>query len=194
MKFNITHDFDCDAETYWEIFFDLDYQKDMYSGLGIKERTVLLFEEDDKEIRRKIKIMPERDLPGALKSVLRGDLGYIEHNVYHKGQNVMDVRIEPTLMKDRFKMSAVFRVVPLGSARVRREFVGSIDVSVPLLGGQIEKLVMADVRKSYDQAAVTTGCACPPAPGAAGLAPPPSHATIAPRPRRGRRRWCRLPG
>jgi hypothetical protein len=156
MKFSITHEFDCDAKTYWEIFFDLDYQKDMYSGLKIKERTVLLFEEDEREIRRRIKIMPERDLPGALKSVLKGDLGYIEHNVYHKGQDYMDVRIEPTLMKDRFKMAAVFRVVTLGPKRVRREFKGSINVSIPLLGGQIEKTVMADVRKSYDQAAVTT--------------------------------------
>ena len=100
MKFTIAHEFDCDAKTYWEIFFDLDYQKDMYSGLGIKERTVLLFEEDDKEIRRRIKIVPQRDLPGALKAVLKGDLGYIEHNVYHKGKDVMDVRIEPTLMAE----------------------------------------------------------------------------------------------
>ena len=156
MKFTIGHEFDCDAKTYWEIFFDLDYQKEMYSGLNIKERTVLMFEEDDQQIRRKIKVVPHRDLPGALKSVLRGDLGYIEHNVYHKGKDVMDVRIEPTLMAERFKMSAEFRVVTLGPKRVRREFVGAIDVSVPFLGGQIEKLVMADVRKSYDQAAVTT--------------------------------------
>jgi hypothetical protein len=156
MKFTIAHEFDCDAKTYWDIFFDLDYQKDMYSGLGIKERTVLLFEEDDREIRRKIKMVPQRDLPGALKSILKGDLGYIEHNVYHKGKDLMDVRIEPTLMADRFKMSAEFRVVTLGPKRVRREFVGEIKVSVPLFGGKIEDLVMTDVRKSYDQAAVTT--------------------------------------
>jgi hypothetical protein len=157
MKFRIAHEFDCDAKTYWEIFFDVEYQKDMYSGLNIKERTVLMFEEDDKEIRRKIKVVPQRDLPGALKSVLKGDLGYIEHNVYHKGKDVMDVRIEPTLMAERFRMSAEFRIVTLGPKRVRREFAGEITVSVPLLGGQIEKLVMADVTKSYDQAAVTTG-------------------------------------
>jgi hypothetical protein len=156
MKFTIAHEFDCDAKTYWEIFFDLDYQKEMYSGLNIKERTVLLFEEDDREIRRKIKVVPQRDLPGALKSLLKGDLGYIEHNVYHKGKDVMDVRIEPTLMADRFKMSAEFRVVTLGPKRCRREFVGEIKVGVPLLGGKIEDLVMSDVRKSYDQAAVTT--------------------------------------
>jgi hypothetical protein len=156
MKFTIAHEFECDPATFWEIFFDLEYQKEMYSGLKIKERTVLLFEEDEHEIRRRIKIMPERDLPGALKSVMKGDLGYIEHNVYYKGKDVMNVRIEPTLMKDRFRMEAVFRVVPLGPRRIRREFTGEISVSVPLLGGQIEKLVIADVRKSYDQAALTT--------------------------------------
>ena len=156
MKFTIAHEFDCDAPTFWKIFFDPAYQEDMYAGLRIKERTVLMYEEDEREIRRRIKIVPERDLPAALKSVVQGDLGYIEHNVYHKGQNVMDVQIEPTLMKDRFFMQGAFRVVPLGPSRIRREFVGTIEVKVPFLGGTIEKLVMDDVRKSYDQAAATT--------------------------------------
>jgi hypothetical protein len=156
MKFNITHTFECTPETFWEVFFSEEYQKDMYSGLGIKERTILKCEEDDQQIRRQIKIMPERDLPGALKRVIKGDLGYIEHNVFYKGKNSMDVRIEPTLMAERFAMSGVFRVVPLGEKRVRRDFTGTIEVSVPLLGGQIEKLVMADVQKSYEQAAQIT--------------------------------------
>ncbi len=156
MNFNIVHRFACDPKTFWEIFFSEEYQKDMYSGLGIKERIVLKYEEDDKEIRRQIKIMPERDLPGAIKSVVKGDLGYIEHNVFHKGQDSMDVRIEPTLMKDRFTMNGVFRVVPEGPGKIRREFVGTIKVAIPLLGGQIEKIVMGDVQKSYDAAAKVT--------------------------------------
>ncbi|HEY3354711.1 MAG TPA: DUF2505 domain-containing protein [Polyangia bacterium] len=156
MKYNIAHEFDCDAKTFWEIFFSEEYNDDLYAGLKIKERKVLKYEEDDREIRRAIKIVPERDLPGALKSFVKGDLGYIEHNVFHKGKDAMDVHIEPTLMKDRFKMNGVFRVVPVRPGRIRREFVGTIDVSVPLLGGQIEKLVMGDVQKSYDEAAKVT--------------------------------------
>jgi hypothetical protein len=156
VKFNIAHEFDCDAKTFWEVFFDEEYTREMYSHLKIKEREVQLCEETDREIRRRIKLVPERDLPGALKSILKGDLGYIEHNVFHKGQDSMDVRIEPTLMKDRFKMNGVFRVVTLRPGRIRREFVGTIEVGVPLLGGQIEKLVMSDVQKSYDAAAKVT--------------------------------------
>ena len=156
MKFTIAHEFDCDAKTFWEVFFNEEYTREMYSQLQIKEREVQLFEENDQEIRRRIKILPQRDLPGAIKSLLRGDLGYIEHNVFHKGRDAMDVRIEPTLMKDRFKMEGVFRVVTLRPGRIRREFAGTLEVSVPLLGGQIEKLVMADVQKSYEAAAKVT--------------------------------------
>jgi hypothetical protein len=156
MKFNIAHEFDCDPKTFWDIFFSEEYNRELYADLKIKERQVLKNEEDDREIRRQIKIVPERDLPGAIKSLIKGDLGYIEHNVYHKGQDSMDVRIEPTLMKDRFKMDGVFRVVPVRPGRIRREFVGQLSVSVPLLGGQIEKLVMGDVTKSYDEAARVT--------------------------------------
>ncbi len=156
MKFNIGHEFDCDAKTFWDIFFSEDYTREMYAGVGVKERTVLRNDEDEREIRREIKIVPQRDLPGAVKSIVKGDLGYIEHDVFHKGQDTMDVRVEPTLMKERFKMSGVFRVVTLRPGRIRREFVGSCEVSVPLLGGQIEKLVVADVQKSYEAAARVT--------------------------------------
>ena len=156
MKFNIAHEFDCDAKTFWGIFFSEEFNRDLYASLKIKERAVLKFEEDEREIRRQIKIVPQRDLPGAIRTLVKGDLGYIEHNVYLKGQDSMDVRIEPTLMKDRFKMNGVFRVVTLRPGRIRREFVGTLDVSVPLLGGQVEKVVMSDVQKSYDQAAVVT--------------------------------------
>jgi hypothetical protein len=153
MNYTIAHEFDCDADTFWKIFFDEEFQKDMFAVIGIKERTVHKFEEDDREIRREVKVVPKRDLPAAMKTLIKGDFGYVEHDVYHKGQNLMDVRIVPTLMSDRFDMKATFRVIPLGGQRVRREFTGTIKVSVPLLGGKIEKSVVEDMQKSYDDAA-----------------------------------------
>jgi hypothetical protein len=156
MDYTIAHRFNCDPERFWKIFFDDQYQQEMYDEIGIKERAVLKFEEDEREIRRQVRVVPQRELPSVMKSLVKGDFGYVEHSVYHKGQNVMDVRIEPTMMKDRFTMGGTYRVVPEGDQRIRREFVGHIKVSVPLLGSQIEKLVVADVQKSYDAAARVT--------------------------------------
>ena len=38
----------------------------------------------------------------------------------------MDVKIDPAVMRDRFQLSGVFAVTPLGPGRCRREFSGEI--------------------------------------------------------------------
>jgi hypothetical protein len=59
-------------------------------------------------------------------------------------------------MRDRFHLSGVFAVTPLGPGRCRREFSGEIRVSVPFLGGKIEKFMLDQIRDGYDQAARVT--------------------------------------
>ena len=68
----------------------------------------------------------------------------------------MEVQIEPAMLRDRFHLAGIFAVTPLGPGRCRREFKGDIKVSVPLLGGRIEKFMIDQIRDGYDQAAVIT--------------------------------------
>ncbi len=84
------------------------------------------------------------------------ETGYIEHDEYFKDRSEMLVRIEPAMMKDRFKMNATFRVTPVGSDRCRREFSGDVSIGVPLIGGKIEKFMVEQMQKGYETAAVVT--------------------------------------
>ena len=68
----------------------------------------------------------------------------------------MNVQIEPAVMRDRFQLAGVFAVTPLGPGRCRREFSGELKVSIPLLGGKIEKFMVDQIRDGYDQAARIT--------------------------------------
>lgn len=155
MQFTFSHDFDVTPEGFWAIFWDEAYNKALYQALAIRSRTVLKDEEAGGARRRSQRLEPTVPVPGWASSVIK-DLSYTEHDVYHKDRSSMDVEIEPIMAKDRFKMSGVFAVTPLGEGRCRREFRGEVKISVPLLGGKLEKMMVDQMRDAYDQAARVT--------------------------------------
>jgi hypothetical protein len=151
--FAIAHDFAGTPDAFWKIFFDETFNLELYQRIKVKERKMLDRREDEQTIYFSVKIMPERDLPGFIKKILGGDLGYTESSTYFKGKNYLDVNIEPTLMKDKTKMKAVYRLTETAPGKLTRTFEGDIDVSVPLVGGKVERTIIDDMTRSYDVAA-----------------------------------------
>lgn len=154
--FKITHEFAADAKTYWKVFLDEAYNVALYDRIGVKERTMLDRSEDDKTVKWSVRIMPKRDLPGVIKKVVGGDLGYTEISTLYKDENWIDVRIEPSLMKERTKIKAKYTLEPIGDKRVRRTFEGDIHIDLPLVGKKVEAAILEDLQKSYDVAARVT--------------------------------------
>lgn len=68
----------------------------------------------------------------------------------------MEVMIEPTAQRERIDFKGVFAVTPLGDKRCKRTFEGTVKISIPFLGGRIEKYMMEQVRDGYDTAAKVT--------------------------------------
>jgi hypothetical protein len=157
MHFRFEHEFDIDPKTYWEIFFDEEYNKELYKRLRMSERQVLEQKDDGKTIRRSIRLTPADDVPAMFKSVIK-DTGYTEHDVYYRDRSSMDVTIEPAMMKNKFDFKATYSVAPVGPGndRCRRVFEGDCKVSVMVIGGQIEKYIVENVRSSYDTATAVT--------------------------------------
>jgi hypothetical protein len=154
--FEITHEILGSREAFWKVFFDEPYNDEVYARIGVKERKRVQFEEDEKTIRFAVRVVPKRDLPAVIKKVVGGDLGYTEISTYYKGKDEIDVRIEPTLLKDRTRMSGKYRVKEIAPGRLRRTFEGDINVDLPLVGKKIEAAVLDDVRRSYEIAAQVT--------------------------------------
>ena len=155
MNFSFVHEFDIDPQGFWELFFSAPYEEDLYKRLKMRTRTVLLHQDEGAIIRRTQRMEPQLNIPSWATSVVK-DTGYTEYDVMHKATSRMEVRIEPALMKERFQMNCSFIVTPLGPGRCRREFAGEVKISVPLLGGKIEKLMIEQLREAYDTAAQVT--------------------------------------
>jgi len=156
MNFQFAHDYDIDVPTYWKIFLSEPFNVEMYRDLKMKKREVVKQEDDGKVFVRWTHIEPTTPIPGWLQAVVKGS-DYTEKNRLVWADNAMEVVIETSMFKDRFQMRGMYTVSPLdGGARCRREFKGDVKVSIPLLGGRIEKYMMEQLRDSYEIAARTT--------------------------------------
>jgi hypothetical protein len=157
MNFNFGHDFDIDVANYWKIFLSPEFNQDMFlNELKMREYNVLEMKDDGKTMHRVQKLEPANPVPSFLQSIIKST-GYTEIDDLDWSRNVMKVKIETAMFKDKFSMSGDYAVLPLdGGKRCRREFRGEVKVSVPLVGGKIEKYMMEQIRDSYDVAARCT--------------------------------------
>jgi hypothetical protein len=156
MNFSFVHEFDIDPAGYWKIFLAPDFNKEMFGELKMKEYKVLEEKNDGKVYHRVQQCEPSTPIPGFLQSMIKST-GYTEHDDMQWGTNVMHIRIDTAMFKDRFKMEGDYIVTPLdGGKRCKREFKGEVKVAVPLIGGKVEKYMMEQLRDSYDVAARVT--------------------------------------
>jgi hypothetical protein len=156
MHFSFVHDFDIDVAGYWKIFLSPEFNKDMFAELRMKDYKVVKQEDDGKHFHRIQTLEPTTPIPGFLQSIVKST-GYTEHDDLDWSTNVMKVKIETAMFKDRFRMAGDYMVTPLdGGKRCKREFRGEVKVSMALIGGRIEKYMMEQIRDSYDIAARVT--------------------------------------
>jgi len=153
--FAYTHEFATDADRYWEVFFDEDYNRALCDRLGIAQRTVLHRCEDESTIRYEQKLIPRRTLP-LVRRLVRGDLGFVERATFYKTRSYMDVTIEPTLFAERTDVRATYRVETIAPGRVQRTYEGDVHVDLPLFARTVEAALLEDVRRSFDIAAAVT--------------------------------------
>lgn len=151
-RFSIVHEFDCDAATYWEIFWDETFNQDQYPKLGCI-RTLLLKEDKGDTLVRDQEVQPEREVPAILRKLIAGALKYHEHGVFQKPLGPLAVDIKTPALGARFHMHATYKVTDIAPGRCRREFVGECTVKVPLIAGTAEKAILSQVRETYDNAA-----------------------------------------
>ena len=155
MDYTIEDDFDVSAERYWEVFFSEEYNAAMWPALEIEHELLMLErtgEGADLKIERKQRLTPKREVPGFLKKFVADKIAYTEHNHFSRKDNVMKTVTTPSFMAEKIKTEGVYRLVELGPNKVRRIWEGSAKVSVPLLGGRIEKHLVGEIRESYRKA------------------------------------------
>lgn len=93
--------------------------------------------------------------------VAREAMVWEETTTYHLGEHASRWSVEPLGFRsvaDRrryFRSEGTYRLEPLPGGRTRRCVEGSLEVRVPVLGPLVERMAMAEVRRTYDAEADT---------------------------------------
>jgi hypothetical protein len=154
----IEHTFACDVDTYWTRFFlDEAFNKKLFlDRLGFSKWVLVKQEPSGDGARRVVEAAPSTDdIPGPLKKLLAGGLGYREEGEWFQSQSRYVVRVTPNSLPDKMDIRGEMRVVA-DDAGCRRIYDADVSVRVFGVGGLLEGRILDDVVKSYEAAAVFT--------------------------------------
>lgn len=152
MKLLVRHTFPCDPATFWKMYWDDAFDAELRKESAV-ERELLEERRDGSVLVRRVRLTPERELPGPAAKLLGSNkLVYEQENRWDEAAGRLEWRVIPTVLPGKLDAQGTFLVrgVPGGCEQV---IEGEITVNVRFIGGQIEKLIVGEVQQSYDRMA-----------------------------------------
>jgi hypothetical protein len=153
-KFTITHEINCNAETFWKIFLDKSFNEELFRReLGFPAYDIVEQRETDSEIFRKISGQPKMDLPGPVAKVLGSGFRYTEEGRLDKSAKVWSWKMIPSTMADKLRQEGTMRIEPIGDSKVRRIADMTMEAKIFGIGGLLESTVEKQLREGWDHSA-----------------------------------------
>ncbi len=152
MKLLVRHALPCDPARFWKMYWDDGFDA-MLRRESAVERELLEERTEGEVLIRRVRITPERELPAPVAKLLGAKkLVYEQENRWDRSNDTMHWKVLPTILPGKLDAQGSFRVVPTATG-CEQVVEGEIKVNVMLVGGQIEKAVVAEIEKSYDKMA-----------------------------------------
>ncbi|PRP93947.1 hypothetical protein ENSA5_41830 [Enhygromyxa salina] len=159
IEYEIVDEFATTPDKYWDMFFSEEYNVALWKALDM-EREVLKFERKgegpDETIERIQRLTPKRDVPSALRKLVKDAIRYEERNTWRRGDNLMHVVTIPNFFADKFTTKGTYRLVAKGDNKLDRIWKATCECRVALVGGKVEKHVVEEVKRSYQATTIFT--------------------------------------
>jgi hypothetical protein len=156
MKFQIEHTFEgITVPEYEALYLDEPFGVAMCESVKLG-RDLLRSDRTEGRVIRHVRVTPDRDIPGPLQKILGGaTFAYVEELDFELGKARGKWRSIPSLMPDKVDSSGTIEMLAVPGG-VKRVVKGEIKVGVFGIGGIVEKFVVGEVERSYEDAAVFT--------------------------------------
>lgn len=154
IKFTLTHEINCDVETFWKLFFDKEFNDQLYKGaLGFTKYDVIESKDSDKQLVRKVAATPKVDLPGPIAKLMGPGFGYTEDGVLDKASKRWTWTMTTSTMSDKLKQSGLLLAQAAGEGKCKRVAEITGEAKVFGLGGMIESTIEKELRAGWDRSA-----------------------------------------
>lgn len=153
-KFTITHEINCDADTFWKVFFDKAFNEELFKKeLGFPKYDVVEQRETDTEIVRKVAGTPKMNMPGPVQKLLGSGFSYSEEGRLNKATKVWSWKMTPSTLADKLSQTGTMRIEAVGDKKVRRVTEMVMEAKVFGVGGLIESSTEKQLREGWDHSA-----------------------------------------
>jgi uncharacterized protein DUF2505 len=154
-KFTLRHEINCNAEQFWKVFFDKDFNHTLFrEELQFPEYETLEQSENDSEIRRRVRGVPKMNMPGPVKKLLGDRFGYEEEGTFDRKSGVWRWKMKANTMTDKLRNEGTVKVEPIDDKKCRRIAEIEMEAKVFGLGGVIESSSESEMRRGWETSAV----------------------------------------
>jgi Protein of unknown function (DUF2505) len=156
---HVEHVFHCNQDTFWQkVFLDDEYNRRMFlDHLHFSVWKVLSQNEQGGQVRRVIQAAPPLgDVPDLLRPVIGSSAEYEEHGTLDRDARHYQVKVVPGRLADRIRIELEMTTRPEGPDRCRRIVQGEVRAKIFGVGGLLEKKLVSDLTKSYENSAAFT--------------------------------------
>jgi len=151
MKLHIVSDLPGDPALVWDVFEGAEFQARLDAQTGLRTEVIETRQEGPVQVRR-LRYTSKTELPAmAARALGSSTLSYEQENRFNAAAGTLTWVVKIAMLGDRVKASGdtVITAAPGGSRRVVN---GDVTISIPIIGGQIEKVIGGEFEKSMGRA------------------------------------------
>jgi Protein of unknown function (DUF2505) len=153
-KFTVTHEINCDVETFWKTFFDKDFNEKLYRGaLAFPEYSITEQTETEATITRKVAAQPKMDVPGPVAKLLGSNFRYVENGTMDRAKKLWVWKLTPSTLADKLRTEGTVRAEPIGEGKTRRIAEMTVEAKIFAVGGLMESSAEKQLREGWDKSA-----------------------------------------
>jgi hypothetical protein len=154
-KFTLTHEINCNLDTFWKTFLDQDFNTRLYvEVLGFPDWTIVEQTDTDTLASRKVTAQPKMDVPGPVQKLIGSNFRFTEEGSMTKPERIWRWKMTPSTLADKLFTSGAVRAEAIGADKTRRFADMSIEAKIFGIGGLIESSAEKQMRDGWDKSAV----------------------------------------
>lgn len=149
MKFENRQAFPFPRQAVWDELFSAAYDQALSSGSEMDKTVVEEGTKDGRRFRR-TRYVSRKPVPAAMAAFTGPTLSYDLIEVYAANDTRLDWKVIPSTAAEKVKAEGTYALIDAAGG-CERVVKGEITVSVPLIGGKIEKGIGEQLEASYQR-------------------------------------------
>lgn len=154
-KLYAEHVIPMEAHAYFRLNNDPEFEQFQAERINLESYEEVERSENGGKIHRRIQVVPDIQLPGAIRKVVDKQLGdrklyYEELRDYVDGELEYTWKIVPPVMADRMDVGGKVVVEPIDEGSCKRILDGETKANVFGIGGMLEKFLVREMTNAYD--------------------------------------------